>query len=980
MSEFQVPESLATMPRFPPLSSQRSEMSQRMQALDWSRSPLGPPQRWPQSLRSIVALMLDSRFPMFLAWGPELRFFYNDAYIDILGAKHPSALGERFAGVWFEIWRDLSPLVDAALAGEASYREDLPLLMNRRGFAESAWFTFSYSPARDDSGRVAGLFCACTETTLKVSAERRHTFRLGLEERLQTLNDSRAIMDAAVELLARHLGASRAGYSEVQADAETIVCHSCFADGVAPLLGTFKLSDFGQVHVQRQRDGATEVIDDVSVDPEIVRHTWAAIEARALVSVPLIRDGQLKASLYVNHRQPHHWSREEVLLIEEVAARTWSAVERAVAKASERDSAQRLQLALEAGRLAEVTFGMEDGSVRHSDRFDELLGHPPKRRLTLAEIRAQYHPDDQARILAERQQILESRQGFYEVEHRVVCPDGEVRWIHGRGQVERDAAGKALSVTVVYLDATERKDNELALRQLNDRLEQQVAERTAELRANQARVRAAFETSYTFQGLMATDGTLLDANQTSLSSIERRREEVLGLPLWDTPWFSATPGMADAVREAVARVAVGATFRQEVHVHLPTGWRWFDFSMRPIRDDKGKVVAIVPEAVETTERRLAVEALLQSQKLEAMGQLTGGVAHDFNNLLTPIMGGLDMLQRAELSPDRQKRIINSAMQAAERARVLVQRLLAFARRQPLQPVAVDVARVVEGMAELISRTSGPQVKVSVELAGDLPAAKADPNQLEMALLNLAVNARDAMPDGGLLRISAVREEVGVGHYSQLEPGVYICLSVADSGVGMDEVTLARAIEPFFSTKGVGRGTGLGLSMAHGLTVQLGGTLTLRSSPGLGTNVELWLPVTKAAADPARAEEPAAGAAESAGLVLLVDDEELVRGSAADMLTDLGYTVIEAQSGEHALKLLEAGLSPDILVTDHLMPGMSGTELIRTARSRWPGLQALLVSGYADVEGVAAELPRLTKPFRSAELAASLLATGISRAG
>ncbi len=979
MSESPVLEPAATAPEPGVFSNQFGEMSRRMQALDWSGSPLGPPQHWPQSLRSIVALMLDSRFPMFVAWGPELRFFYNDAYIEVLGAKHPAALGERFADIWSEIWHDLSPLVDAALAGVASYREDLPLLMNRKGFDEQTWFTFSYSPARDDSGLVAGLFCACTETTQKVGSERRHAFRLGLEERLQALTEPRAIMDAAVEMLARHLGAIRAGYSEVQDDGETILCQSCFADGVAPVLGSFRLSDFGDAHVERQRRGATEVIDDTAADPDLVQQTWAALETRALVSVPLVRDGKLRASLYVNHRQPHPWSGDEVSLIEEVAARTWSAVERAVAKAGERETAARLKLALDAGRLAEVTFGI-DGSVRHSARFAELLGHPPEHRLTLAEIRAQYHPDDHDRVVAERQHIIDSGQGFYEVEKRLVLPDGQVRWVYGRGQVQRDAAGRALSVTAVYLDATERKAGEVALRRRNDRLEQQVAERNAELRANQARMRAAFETSYTFQGLMAPDGTLLDANQTSLSSIERPREDVVGLPVWDAPWFSATPGMSAAVRDAVALVASGATFRQEIHVNLPTGWRWFDFSMRPIRDDAGHVVAIVPEAVETTERRLAVEALLQSQKLEAMGQLTGGVAHDFNNLLTPIMGGLDMLQRAGLSPDRQQRIIHSALQAAERARVLVQRLLAFARRQPLQPVAVDVARVVGGMAELIARTSGPQVKVSVELADDLPAAKADPNQLEMALLNLAVNARDAMPDGGRLRISAVQEEVGVGHHSQLQPGRYIRLSVADSGVGMDEATLARAIEPFFSTKGVGRGTGLGLSMAHGLTVQLGGTLTLRSSPGLGTNVELWLPVTELAADAAQAEEADAGATDSVGLVLLVDDEDLVRNSAADMLTDLGYTVVEAESGEHALQLIEAGIAPDVLVTDHLMPGMTGTELIRTARARWPGLQALLVSGYADVEGVAADLPRLTKPFRSAELAASLLALGVVRAG
>ena len=210
----------------------------------------------------------------------------------------------------------------------------------------------------------------------------------------------------------------------------------------------------------------------------------------------------------------------------------------------------------------------------------------------------------------------------------------------------------------------------------------------------------------------------------------------------------------------------------------------------------------------------AEEALRQAQKMEAMGQLTGGVAHDFNNLLTPIVGALDMLRRKGLGGNREQRLIDGAAQSAERAKTLVQRLLAFARRQPLQPVAVDVAKLVIGMADLIRSTSGPQIRVVVEVQDDLAPAKADPNQLEMALLNLSVNARDAMPDGGTLRISAGEEQVGFGHTSKLEPGRYIRLSVADTGLGMDETTLARAVEPFFSTKGVGKGTGLGLSMVH----------------------------------------------------------------------------------------------------------------------------------------------------------------------
>ncbi|WP_267382916.1 MULTISPECIES: PAS domain-containing protein, partial [unclassified Sphingomonas] len=373
----------------------------------------------------------------------------------------------------------------------------------------------------------------------------------------------------------------------------------------------------------------------------------------------------------------------------------------------------------------------------------------------------------------------------------------------------------------------------------------------------------------------------------------------------------------------------------------------------------------------------AEDALRQSQKMEAMGSLTGGVAHDFNNLLTPIVGALDLLQRKGVGGEREQRLIAGAIQSADRARTLVQRLLAFARRQPLQPVAVDIAGLVKGMAELLASTTGPQVDVVVDVADDLPPANADPNQLEMALLNLGVNARDAMPDGGTLRISATRESVRAPR-GTLKPGHYVRLSVADTGLGMDEATLARAAEPFFSTKGVGKGTGLGLSMAHGLAAQLGGALTIQSRQGVGTNIELWLPISAAILDDGAVAQLPATLGKASGVVLLVDDEEVVRASTADMLEELGYEVSLAESGEEALKQVGEGLRPGLLVTDHLMPGMTGVDLIRALRETKPNLPVLIVSGYAETEGIAPNLPRLTKPFRRAELEASLATLTASR--
>ena len=423
--------------------------------------------------------------------------------------------------------------------------------------------------------------------------------------------------------------------------------------------------------------------------------------------------------------------------------------------------------------------------------------------------------------------------------------------------------------------------------------------------------------------------------------------------------------------------------------------RYLDFIYEPVMDEHGQITGIFCEGHDVTEAYLArealrelndtlesrveqrtaelaqaQEALRQSQKLEAMGQLTGGVAHDFNNLLTPIIGSLDMLQRRGVGDERAQRQIAGALASAERAKTLVQRLLAFARRQPLQPRPVDLGALIADMADLVASTSGPRIKVEVAVEPDLAPALADGNQLEMALLNLSVNARDAMPDGGTLTISASREHVGAGHSSELAPGPYARLSVSDTGIGMDEATLARAIEPFFSTKGVGQGTGLGLSMVHGLASQLGGALTLQSRPSFGTSVELWLPF---AHQPVSGEEPRAEPPPpaGAGTVIVVDDEELVRASTAYMLGDLGYRVIEARSAEEALRHLRGGATVDLLVTDHLMPGMTGTDLAQTLRSEMPALPVLIVSGYAEDEGISPDLVKLTKPFRQADLAAGI---------
>ncbi|UZW57430.1 ATP-binding protein [Sphingobium sp. JS3065] len=401
--------------------------------------------------------------------------------------------------------------------------------------------------------------------------------------------------------------------------------------------------------------------------------------------------------------------------------------------------------------------------------------------------------------------------------------------------------------------------------------------------------------------------------------------------------------------------------------------RRMEAALRASEDRLRRLNETLEERVAERSRELehAQQALRQSQKLESMGQLTGGVAHDFNNLLTPILGSLDLLSRRGVGTERERRLIDGALQSADRAKTLVQRLLAFARRQPLKAAAVDLAHLVREMTDLIGSTVGPRIQVQLTIEDGLPLAEADGNQIEMALLNLAVNARDAMPDGGTLSIDLDRRTVTEGNDLGLAAADYIRLRVSDTGIGMNDETITKAIEPFFTTKGIGRGTGLGLSMVHGLVAQLGGALSIDSMVGKGTRVSLWLPVSERPRTVATPHIRLHHSQPEHRQVLVVDDEELVRASTADMLREMGYDVMEANSAEKALLLLAEGVHVDVLVTDHLMPGLTGTDLAERVKKMKPDMQILVISGYAEGKGISTDFPHLTKPFKQDDLAASL---------
>jgi signal transduction histidine kinase/ActR/RegA family two-component response regulator len=376
----------------------------------------------------------------------------------------------------------------------------------------------------------------------------------------------------------------------------------------------------------------------------------------------------------------------------------------------------------------------------------------------------------------------------------------------------------------------------------------------------------------------------------------------------------------------------------------------------------------------TQEREAALAQIHQMQKLESLGKLTGGVAHDFNNLLTVVIANLELL-RKRVPPDRRiERLIEGAVAGAERGVMLTSRMLAFARRQELKPEAVDLPKLVDGMADLMRHSLGPSIEVATTFGNDLMPIQVDRSQLELAIHNLALNARDAMPLGGRLAINGRGEKLRGSNPHELAPGDYVLIEVADAGTGMDETTLKRATEPFFTTKGTGKGTGLGLSMVHGFVVQSGGAIDIRSAIGSGTTVQLWLPATESAAlDPSETTPRRKGKGKRAYRVLVVDDDPLVSSGTAGMLEDLGHSVLEASSGNAALELLRSEPPFDLVITDHAMPGMSGTELARQLRQTWPTLPVLLVTGYAELpNGENPGLPRLAKPYRQEELGACIV--------
>jgi PAS domain S-box-containing protein len=1075
------------------------EVGALMRGHDWAATPLGPPDGWPQELRAMVGLMLRSRQAMFVGWGPDVTLLYNDPYLDILGARHPAALGRPMREVWPDAWPQVCDFVRRAYDGEALLHEDMLIPLARRGVAEDCYFTFSYTPITGENGQAGGFLCIVTETTVAVQSRRRLAFHAELERRLRELTDPLEVVTVAAEALGRHLGASRVGYGVMDESERFFTTERNWTDGtVASHIGTHDLLAFGEPVLATLRRGEALVVDDAAADPRTATPellaAFAALDFSAVVTASLVKQGRMVAALYVHNRRPRHWRDDEVELIGEVAERTWSAVERVQAEAEVRranerlraegerlralfrqapgfmyvwrgpdhvyemandayfeligrrdiigkparqalpeivgqgffeladrvyqtgepfvgegmpariarrpgapleerfvtfvfqpirdeqgrvtglfvqgsdvtgmkrteealrESQQRLHIAQDAGGVG--TFELRaDGLLAVSPEFCRLWGVEERPLVRLEELVALIHPEDRP-TLNTLQPGQVPTEGLGYVEYRIVRPgSGAVRWIARRAQAftrDGDNEGGRTRVLGACYDITDRRYAEDALRALNATLEQRVAERTAD-RDRMWRL------STDIMLVARFDGTIGAVNPAWTTLLGWQEAELQGVPFLDF----VHPDDCAATLAEVGRLESGLTTMrfENRYRHKDGSYRWISWTAVP--DDRfihavGRDVTARKES-EAALRR-AEDQLRQAQKMEAIGQLTGGVAHDFNNLLQALSSCLTMIGRRSAEP-RLAPLLEAGMQAVDRGAKLVQQLMGFARRDSLRPEPIDVRDRVLGMAGLLERALRADIRLETRFASGLHPIEADPTQFELALINMAVNARDAMPDGGTLTIEAENRTLLPGDVTGLE-GEFLRLTVADTGTGMAPEVVAKAFDPFFTTKEVGKGSGLGLAQVYGLARQAGGTVWIESRLGEGTRIILLLRATRGVPRASAIPAHAAASRAQGARVLMVEDDPVVAASVAAALEESGWIVLRAGSADEALPLLAGEERIDLLFSDVVMPGrLSGIDLGREAVILRPGLPVVLTTGYSEdvarTEGIAV----LPKPYR-----------------
>jgi len=780
-----------------------SDVARLIRDFDWARTALGPIAGWPQSLRTIVAMIIGSPVPMVLLWGERGYMIYNDGYSQFAGGRHPQLLGSEVRKGWPEVAEFNDHIMKVGLSGGTLAYRDQELTLHRNGKPEQVWMNLDYSPVSDESGQPAGVIAIVVETTERVLADRRNATE---RRRLAQMFEQGPSFMALLEGPDHRIEFANSSYLRLIGGRDVI----------------------GKTVAEALPDAATQGY---------------------------------------------------VAKLDEVFA---------------------------SGKLISFT-----GS-RYNERYVDFIYQPLK-----------------------------------------------------------DASGKVTGIFVEGVDVTERKLAEAALKQLNETLEQRIEERTAQLLSKEALIATFYNHSSEYHAVIAEteDGRFRydEANPALLRMYGKNRAELIGRRV-DEVFPPATAAELTAHLRACLRGGVPHRYERQ------NGDAIVEAVATPVPAADGKTRVLVISARDITEQRNLEQQLRQSQKMEAVGQLTGGLAHDFNNLLTGITGSLELMERRfeQRRFDEIDRYLYAAKGAAKRAAALTHRLLAFSRRQTLDPKPTDINSLVSDMEELIRRTIGPHINFEFVAAIGLWKTLTDSHQLENALLNLCINARDAMPHGGRLTVETCNRWIDErsARARDLAAGQYISLCVSDNGTGMSPEVLSRAFDPFFTTKPLGEGTGLGLSMVYGFTRQSGGQTRIYSEEGTGTMVCLYLPrCAEADQEQVLLEEPTPSEQPKIGeTVLVVDDEQTVRMLVTDVLEELGYTAIDACDGKAGLQILESKRPIDLLITDVGLPGgMNGRQLADAGTSLRPHLKVLFITGYAEnaVIGDGHLKPGmhvLTKPF------------------
>jgi len=926
---------------------------ERVRQHDWAAGPLGPIHTWPVSLKTAVNLILASPESMYLLWGDALTFIFNDAYAPILGPRLEQAMGSALPVLWADAWDAVREPIERALAGEASRYENLPIGMNRRGVPEETWWTFSFSPVYQDDGTIGGVFCVTNEVTGTILAQQ----RLAREnERLIALFDKSPMFMAFLSGPEHRIELANPNYVRLVGNREVIGRR--IVDALPEVADQGFLALLDEVYRTGTPYMASEVIYDApSGDPDQCRHlldiVYQPIAGTDGSTVGVFVQGldiTSQVSLQRSMRQVEARHRQII------------------------DSA--LDYAIVATDLAGQVTLWNAGAERILGWSEaEMLGQSVERLFTPEDVQAGQFAHNRETAMAT---------GGTSGERWHLRRSGERFWAHGAMSVLRNEDGTIQGFVKVMRDRTEERRASDALAHSERRLGALVSASSQSLYA----LSADWGRMRLILGQGATAKTLPDNDNWKQELIHAE----------DRPLLERAITQAVALRDPL---------ELELRALRPDGSaRWMLMRAVPLLDAEGGIAEWFGAASDVTERRqaqeqlqqltatleervrertadllLAEDRLRQSQKMEAVGQLTGGLAHDFNNLLTAISVGLELL---ELRIDQGRyddvaRYLEMAQSGASRATALTQRLLAFSRRQTLAPTPVVVEAMVGGMLDIISRTLGPSITIRTALPPEAWAVLVDGPQLENALLNLCINARDAMPNGGPLTISTANLSLQGEAASAIElpAGDYLRLSVRDAGTGMDAETVEKVFEPFFTTKPIGQGTGLGLSMIYGFTRQSGGQVRIESQPEQGTTVHLYLPrfdgAAEATDDEVADRAPAMVAAAGWRTVLLVEDEDNVRALVSDVLTSAGYRVTEVSDGSAALQVLQSTAKVDLLVTDvGLTGGLNGRQVADAGRQIRPHLPVLFITGYAASAAVGAGqldqgMEVLTKPFTALEL-------------